>query len=822
MAYTQNDVAAITRDGALTLLWGIPATTVGALFGGPIGAAVAIAATASTAAAIAAIEAQVQKTELSQFGGGIGKADSHSQALLVLLKWAQDNATTDWQAASPYFLALTSSETIANAIPEAGNRKGRASATPGYVLQTAIAYSALEAGGNNTLVFGDTGIRALFNDASDLGVALRVGGSAALQKSAGTLAQMLVEYAGKLAIGEVTQAGDSNAAEGILKSNPGDDTLTVDLSKSTWAKGATSTAIVGRSDLINTALATINYTPPAASGAAPVAIPENDLRAGLAWLYNSKIQNGYVASDPTAIIDLITFQTTNTAFVGTLIDRPDPNPKTDGVGLFVAGDGNDNITGTATDDFIYGGNGSDFIRGGAGSDLVAGGAGDDVLSGGTGNDFIDGGDGQDTYDLRFETAVTNAGLNATLGLARPAAGSGDPITGTLSLFDAKGAQIEENRFVDVEAVRLSNNADKLTILAPDFSDYASGNADLVVDMGNRTGGNASAADFDTVNYAPRTGFAGQEGTFWYNGSTHGAGPIAGAITTALSYLPGPLGLIGLRAGMLLESALPDDDLVVKGAENINLTSQNDRFAFTNNDYSVHSGYGKLDAGAGDDILLYDDGKFVKAGTRGATEDLQLTLDGGTGNDWIYASGGDKVITAGGLGKDWIYNSSAGGVIWGDVKDSYKGVDGNRYYNTHVTGADGNPVTVQNLIADDKTNSDNFWWSGDTTIMDAGHSDVLKFFGIALVGGDVGGGIVLGSLGFGAVGALAGKAQAGNSPENSLYFDNILPFITYSFESVDGHLDMKVGNVFAQLWDGLFDSAPNPNAGVMRIKNVDAY
>lgn len=71
-----------------------------------------------------------------------------------------------------------------------------------------------------------------------------------------------------------------------------------------------------------------------------------------------------------------------------------------------------------------------------------------------------------TVILRFEKAVTNAGLDATLGLARPAAGSGDPITGTLSLFDAKGAQIEENRFVDVEAVRLSDNADKLTILAP--------------------------------------------------------------------------------------------------------------------------------------------------------------------------------------------------------------------------------------------------------------------------------------------------------------------------------------------------------------------
>jgi hypothetical protein len=123
----------------------------------------------------------------------------------------------------------------------------------------------------------------------------------------------------------------------------------------------------------------------------------------------------------------------------------------------------------------------------------------------------------------------------------------------------------------------------------------------------------------------------------------------------------------------------------------------------------------------------------------ATTDLRQVLDGGEGNDWVIAVGGEKAVTVGGLGKDWIYNTSKGGEIWGDVKGSYKGADGQRYYNTTSTDSEGAVIVTPRLIVDDKSNSDNFWWSGGTTIKDAGTKDVLKFFGIALVGGDDGGG-----------------------------------------------------------------------------------
>src|SRR6185369_9935001 len=96
---------------------------------------------------------------------------------------------------------------------------------------------------------------------------------------------------------------------------------------------------------------------------------------------------------------------------------------------------------------------------------------------------------------------------------------------------------------------------------------------------------------------------------------------------------------------------------------------------------------------------------------------QLKLDGGTGNDWVIAIGGEKATTAGGLGRDWIYNRSMGGIIYGDVINS--------------TGE---------AVEDSAANSDNIWYSPNTVVKDAQHHDVLKFYGLTLTGGNAEGGI----------------------------------------------------------------------------------
>ncbi|MGI4778986.1 MAG: calcium-binding protein [Janthinobacterium lividum] len=64
--------------------------------------------------------------------------------------------------------------------------------------------------------------------------------------------------------------------------------------------------------------------------------------------------------------------------------------------------GNDTITGSSLDDFLYGGEGDDTVNGGAGADFLVGGAGNDVLNGGTGTDTYSfgRGSGLDTLSRR--------------------------------------------------------------------------------------------------------------------------------------------------------------------------------------------------------------------------------------------------------------------------------------------------------------------------------------------------------------------------------------------------------------------------------------
>ncbi|MCP1602208.1 calcium-binding protein [Pseudomonas citronellolis] len=77
--------------------------------------------------------------------------------------------------------------------------------------------------------------------------------------------------------------------------------------------------------------------------------------------------------------------------------------------LLQGGEGNDTLTGYASDDrlsggagndWLYGEAGNDWLEGGAGNDTLYGRAGDDTLIGGAGNDYLEGGDGSDVY--RFE------------------------------------------------------------------------------------------------------------------------------------------------------------------------------------------------------------------------------------------------------------------------------------------------------------------------------------------------------------------------------------------------------------------------------------
>lgn len=68
----------------------------------------------------------------------------------------------------------------------------------------------------------------------------------------------------------------------------------------------------------------------------------------------------------------------------------------DFVETFIAGDGNDTLSGLGGNDLLFGGDGNDLLVGAAGNEQLDGGDGDDTISGGDGDDSITGGDGDDS------------------------------------------------------------------------------------------------------------------------------------------------------------------------------------------------------------------------------------------------------------------------------------------------------------------------------------------------------------------------------------------------------------------------------------------
>jgi hypothetical protein len=202
---------------------------------------------------------------------------------------------------------------------------------------------------------------------------------------------------------------------------------------------------------------------------------------------------------------------------------------------------------------------------------------------------------------------------------------------------------------------------------------------------------------------------------------------------------------------------------------------------------------------------------------GDFDDKLKSIKGGEGNDNIVIQGGEFVTVAGGLGRDWIYNRSNGGVIYGDSESGYYekpviGPDGKPVLN-----ADGTPKTIPTQVEDSAENSDNIWYSPNTVMKDAQRSDVLKFYGLTLTGGDANGGVAGLTL-FGGIGAAVGMANLHSSLDKSgrydaarsIYFDHLFPWMTYAFRpnKDSGGMDMYVTNQFEFLFNAVFGGTAN--------------
>ncbi len=646
-------------------------------------------------------------TNLDSYGSGLNPfTQYHSMALHVALQFAEGLGTDIWKHAAPNLWNAFFNPIVADGLPGADSIKGP-QGDAGSVLRSAIAYSAIAEGDDEGKPFGDTGIIAMFNDASDLGSSLNGGDvSANLIAAAPYLSQMIVQFAGKLALGDVEGGVGSEHAGGIISLNGIAGTLTVDLSESKWSAGsATGGAhdeIVGQFPLVSIALSEIEVepvTPPTPENPDPELQLSSDLLSGLAWLHPT-------ITEPEQAVDRLIFRTGNGMFSGTIEDRPD-GADPEKLTLFVSGGGADNVEGSSTNDFIHGGDGSDFIRGGDGNDLIAGGDGDDVLAGGYGNNFIAGGDGVDTLDMRLDAGIESFSVT----IRKFESGDVDERDGLeiTAVGDTTGNVIV-NRIIDVEKLRLTTSGDDFDIDQQTLDAVNSGffnrafGEELTVDLADPLDGNASSADFDTVDYSSLG-----HGLLWIDGRTQEGLPNV--------TLPGLLGFAQflLRfsgASARLEDLTGfDDNLIVEGQENIILTAHDDTVLMNG---SEGNAYGAINLGLGDDVITVFDPDFVAKGTplspsSKVTENLRLTVNGGEGDDQIIVRRGEGAIAVGGAGNDVIYNSSKNGQLWGD------GIDG----------------------ALESTNSggrDTFLWSAGTIIMDAEDHDILSLYGIPLTGG----------------------------------------------------------------------------------------
>ncbi len=326
-----------------------------------------LTAYATTGEALAALRIG-QATPVHYFdsyGGPRSPVDLHSQALLINLMYAEQNGLTDWHNIRYPFIDSLFNASIATAA-------GYGSVTGSYGIAqkmlTAIAYSAIDEG---TRVFGDTAIRAMFDDADDLGKALGRNSfniPFSLLASAPKIAQILVQFAGKLAIDKVLQSSSPNAVRGILELSGNSDRLDINFASPLWG---TTTNIVGRDALLGSLLSS-------------TALSE------MSQLWGSSNGN---------LFDHITLATRDTKTSATLTDTP----STGKADLYIGGNGSNSVNGSGGNDLLYGGAADDYLYGGAGDDIVMGNGGNDTLSGGAGNNIIDGGAGINSVSYSLNT-----------------------------------------------------------------------------------------------------------------------------------------------------------------------------------------------------------------------------------------------------------------------------------------------------------------------------------------------------------------------------------------------------------------------------------
>ncbi|TFI56471.1 DUF2974 domain-containing protein [Sphingomonas parva] len=290
----------------------------------------------------------------------------HAADIHVILLYSHlfQASMRNWEdAIDPLFEALTS--------VRVGESAGFADATS---LSSAIAYSALSEGERP---FGDTAIRAMFDDAADLSVGVSATASSAVRESESLIGEVLVENAGRLAFGAVLVEDDPQAASGILSLAESGSALTINLSDAAWTKDG----LVNKPDVLEELILT--------------SVEEGGGLAEFAWKALTWLSDttGEAAGHIVDIVDALSYQIE--------IGAPDELSFTDANSILVfvmgqfAGVEQHLTSPGNSKNFIIGSSAGEGIDARDGVDVLLGNGGNDKLEGGGGSDWIHGGDGHD-------------------------------------------------------------------------------------------------------------------------------------------------------------------------------------------------------------------------------------------------------------------------------------------------------------------------------------------------------------------------------------------------------------------------------------------
>ncbi|WP_241090048.1 calcium-binding protein [Pseudomonas viridiflava] len=258
------------------------------------------------------------------------------------------------------------------------------------------------------------------------------------------------------------------------------------------------------------------------------------------------------------------------------------------------GTGQDTLSGGSGSDYLYGEDGNDLLSGNAGSDILYGADGNDILDGGTGNDTLDGGRGSDTY--RFAKGYGQDSINNS-SYSETAADKVDLI----QLDGLNPADLRFSRSGDDLVIQIKATGDTLTVRSHFSQD------------------GVTAYAIDQLKFA--------DGSVW-----------DGAQIKAAVVLPSE------EADTLTGYATADSLFGQDG----------------NDSLSGRAGDDVLDGGNGSDTLYGEDGNDILLG-RAGNDSLSGgygddVLDGGSGNDSLDGGyGSDTYVFRKGSGQDTISN-----------------------------------------------------------------------------------------------------------------------------------------------------------------------